>query len=434
MSTKEPTLAFQRPTWLRRVPFVATAPALTERQWRVLGLVALATMFGQYALVLLPLALPQIQASLAVSAAQMSSVSALIRLGALPALIVALAADRFGRRRLFLSAVTGFALLTGATAFAPTIAAFAVLQCLTRAFVTATSLLAGVIIVEEFPEEARGWGIGALSALTSVGGGVAAVLFALVNLVPFGWRALYLIGLLALLVSTFFQQNLPETTRFQAQQRQEQPINRFQRAIQPLVQLVRAYPGRFLALSGIVFLVSLGSETALFYDLAYLQQVHGWQPWQISLLNLGAGFMAILGSAYAGQWSDRWGRKPVTIWFLVGLVIAVIGYFQGYAWLLPFLWAAMLFTSVGAGVALGTLRAELFPTAYRSTATGSMAVLATLAGAASLTLHSHLVSRHYSPWSAISFLALLMLGAPCLMPFLPETSQRRLEEIAPEDK
>ncbi|MFN8486743.1 MAG: MFS transporter [Caldilineaceae bacterium] len=421
------------PNWLRRVPFMGNAPVLTERQWRVLGIVALATMFGQYALVLLPLALPQIQVSLAISAAQMSKLSALIRLGALPAFMVALAADRFGRRRLFLAAVTGFALLTGATAFAPTIAVFATLQCLTRTFVTATSLLAGVIIVEEFPEEARGWGIGALSALTSIGGGVAAVLFAVVNLAPFGWRALYLIGLLALLVSTFFQQNLPETMRFQAQQRQEQQVAPYQRTVQPLARLVSAYPGRFLALSAIIFLVSLGSETALFYDLAYLQQAHGWQPWQISGLNVSAGFMAILGSAYAGQWSDRWGRKPVTVWFLAGLVIAIIGYFRGSAWLLPLLWAAMLFTSVGAGVALGTLRAELFPTAYRSTATGVMAVLATLGGAMSLALHSQLVNHHYSPWSALSLLALLMLGAPLLLPLLPETSQRRLEEIAPEN-
>lgn len=420
--------------WLRWLPFVANAPGLTVRQWRVLGLVALALLFGQYALVLLPLALPQIQTSLAIPTAQMSNVSAFIRLGALPAFVLALAADQWGRRRLFLFAVTTFIILTGATAFAPTVAIFMALQLLTRTFVTATSILAGVIIVEEFPEAARGWGIGVLSAVASVGGGIAALLFVLVNLVPFGWRALYALGWLALLISTFWHKYLPETVRFQAQQGQEHSVNWRRRSIQPVLSLVRTYPKRFMALSMVIFLVSLGSEAAFFYDLAYLQQAHGWRPWQISLLNLSAGFMAILGSAYAGQWSDRWGRKKVTNLFLVGLVIAVISYFHGQGWLLPLWWAAMLFTSVGASVALGTLRIELFPTAYRSTANGAMAVLATLGGAMSLALHSQLVGHHYSPWSAIGFLALLMLGTPLFMVLLPETSQRRLEEIAQESE
>jgi len=419
-------------SWLQRASLITHAPALTQRQWRVLGLVALVAGFGQYAVALLILALPQIQASMTLSTAQMSQWLAMIRLGALPAFALTLAADQLGRRRLLLIAVSAFSLLTGASAFAPTIGLFVVFQFFVRTFVTTAVILASVIIVEEFPEHARGWGIGALSALSSLGGGTAALLFALVNLAPFGWRLLYLVGLLALLVAGLLYNNLPETRRFQEQQAQQDVTNRFLRFARPVISLINAYPGRFIVLSSIIFLISLGSDAALFYDLAYLQQAHGWQPWHISLLSLGAGFMAIFGSIYAGRLSDQAGRKKALMIFLAALPICLFGFFTSFGWLLPLWWAGLLFTSSAAGVALGTLRAELFPTSYRSTATGATTVLATLGGALSLLLHGQLVGLVGSPWLAVGLIGLLILGVPLLVPFLPETNRRILEEIAPE--
>ncbi len=102
--------------WLQRAALVVHAPNLTQRQWRVLGLVALATIFGQYGVALLSLALPQIQTSMAILTAQMSNWIAIIRLGALPACALPLAADRLGRSGLLLISVIAFSLLTGATA------------------------------------------------------------------------------------------------------------------------------------------------------------------------------------------------------------------------------------------------------------------------------------------------------------------------------
>jgi len=428
----QPTPLPSFPRWLKRLPFAANAPALNRYQWQLLGLVALVAFFGNYGAALLSLALPQIQAELSIPAAQMSNLGALIRLGALPAFLLTLAADRRGRRQLLIFSTVSFSLLTGATAFVPDAAGLVALQFLVRTFVTAASLLAGVMIVEEFPENARGWGIGALTALGSVGGGLAALLFALVNLVPFGWRALYVLGLLGLVFSFYLRRHLRETVRFQTQPLQPASTAPAGTPNQPLLSLLRAYPGRFMVIGAIIFLVNLGEGAALFYDAAYLQQAHGWQPWQIALLNLSAGFMAVLGSAVAGQLSDRFGRKRATVFFLLSAPIGIIGYFNGAGWWLPIGWTAFLFTNIGAGVALSTMRAELFPTSYRSTAAGAAVVLATLGGALSLALHGQIVAYTGSPWAAISWLALFVCLAPLLIFPLPETSGRTLEEISPE--
>lgn len=410
--------------------FLTKPPSLSPHQWRLLGALSLAAVFGSYSQALLPLALPQIQATLAIPTAQLGILGAIIRLGALPAFGFAVGADSFGRRRLLLVAILVYALLTGATAFAPTVIVFMAAQFGMRLFVTVTAIMANVMIVEEFPANARGWGIGVYTALASVGGGTAAVCFAAVDLLPGGWRALYLVGLLALVGIGVWRTHLPETSRFQAQ-RAKQPMLSWRAGLAaPLTQLVTAYPRRFVVMGAVVLLVNLGGDAALFYDPTYLQQQHGWHPWQIALLNLGAGFMALLGSAVAGQVGDRAGRKPAATLFLSAMPLLIVAYYHADGWRLPLCWAGLLFTSIGAMVTLSALSSELFPTAYRSTAAGAMTALATISGALSLLAHGLLRQVVVSPWSAVSLLALLLLFAPFLIAYLPETSGRTLEEIA----
>lgn len=406
-------------------------PHLTGAQWRLLALVTLAAGFSSYSVALLPLALTQIQRGLAIPAEQLGEISAIIRLGAAPAFLFALSADRFGRRRLLLLAITAYLLLSGLTAFAPTPVFFMLAQFGVRLFAAVAGILAQVMIIEEFPDQARGWGIGAYSALASVGGGCAALLFAFVDRLPLGWRTLYLVAWTGLLLVGLWRTYLPETTRF-AQQHTSQSATLARRQwAAPLANLVHRYPGRFVVVGLIVLLFNLGGDPALFYDPTYLQQQHGWQPWQIAALNLGAGFMALVGSMVAGRVSDWGGRKRATSVFLVGMPFFIIAYYTADGWRLPLFWSGLLFTSIGVTVTLSALGSELFPTTYRSTATGVLALIATVSGATSLLLHDALRQTVGSPWLAVNWLALLILLTPPFLLLLPETSGRSLEEIAP---
>jgi hypothetical protein len=53
----------ERPWWLKALPFLGRAPALTPHQWRLMGVVGAANLFDNYGMAILGLALPQMSES-----------------------------------------------------------------------------------------------------------------------------------------------------------------------------------------------------------------------------------------------------------------------------------------------------------------------------------------------------------------------------------
>ena len=417
-----------RPRWLQVAWFLGRPPALTRRQWRVLGLVAAASFFEMYDLYLFTLSLKQIQVGLGIAEDQLGYLGSIVRFGALPAFGVALVADRIGRRRVLLFTILAYTVLTGATAFSPNAVMFVVLQFFARTFAVAESLLAVVVITEEFDPEVRGWGIGAFAAIQSTGAGLAALLFALVGHLENGWRGLYLVGLGPLLLLAYWRRTLPETARFEAH-RKQRPAT----LLQPIVSLVSMYPGRLLAVTTVLFVVAIAESAANFFGPKYLQDVHGWTPRGVGLMTFGAGMFAIVGNTFAGWLSDRIGRRRVTVGFLLGQVTFTIAYYNLPALFVIPSWVGMIFALLGVNVVLAAYGSELFPTSYRSTAAGVRVIVATVGGSIGLMLESVLYGVYQSHWPAISTLVGGMLFAPVLVALVfPETRGRALEDIAPE--
>lgn len=420
------------PRWLRFAPFLGRPPALTRRQWQVLGLVSIATLFDQYDRALFALALPQIQASLGIAEADVGWLGSIVRLGALPAFLATVAADRIGRRRVLLATIVGYTVCTAATALAPDARSFVVFQFLAHIFTAAESMLAVVVIAEELDAGVRGWGIGALFAIQACGVGLAALLFPLFEWLGLNWRALFAVGVVPLTVIAYWRRVLPETARFsdaRAAALTHTP------ALAPIAALARAYPGRFAAVAAVAFVFSAGGAAADFMGPKYLQDAHGWTPARVAVLYVLGGALAIAGSAYAGRLSDRVGRRPVTIAFGVAVLSLAIAFYNVGGWWLPVLWVALIFAVVGHDVLQASFGAELFPTSYRSTAAGARAVVATLGGALGLAVESLLYRALGSHWQAISWMLAGAFAAPLIVAlWFPETAGRQLEEIAPEPR
>jgi len=85
----------------------------------------------------------------------------------------------------------------------------------------------------------RGWAVGYLGALTAVGYGLAAGVFAFVNIIPYGWRGLFAIALVPLALIIPLRRALPESQRFEREKLGGlRPTN----VLQPLGALFSAYP------------------------------------------------------------------------------------------------------------------------------------------------------------------------------------------------
>ncbi len=432
LTIPDPVLA-KPPRWYRHAWFLGRPPPLTERQWRMLGLVAAVSFFETYDMFLIALNLKQIQAGLAIDESSLGTMVAFIRSGALLALFIVPFADRLGRRRVLLATIMGYTVTTALTALSPNAETFVALQFMARIFAVAEGLLATVVIVEEFPPEHRAWGIGAAAAIQACGAGFAAVMFGFVDILPFGWRALYAIGVIPLCFIAYWRRMLPETGQFKhlEQLRAQQGVSTS--VFANIWRAAREHPRTFAVLAGTFFFLNMAGSSAGTFSPKYLQDVHGWAPSQVATLTFIGGALAIIGNPVSGWLSDRFGRRPTGALFGLGYCVAVLAFYSIGGLFLPVIWIAVTFFSMGGDVTLSTYRAELFPTSMRSSAAGATNLASVSGGIVGLLLVSALFSFAGSTWNAILIVASLSVLVPLSIWFLfPETAGRSLDEIAPE--
>ncbi len=414
-----------------RAPWRALGPPrpLPPAQRRLLVLLGMAFTLNSYDFGILGLALPQIQAELGVAEAEAGRLAAVARLGVLPALGLALLADWRGRRRLLVLTVIGFSVCTLLTAFARTPLEFMLLQLLARTFTAAEELLAVVVITEELDADLRGWGIGLMAAFGGLGHGLASLLYSQVEVLPHGWRALYVLGAAPLLILAWLRRDLAETRRFAAQRAARGGAA----LLAPLRRLLRSHGVRLAALCLAVTPFWFGASTALVFMSKFLQDTHGYEPGTVAVLFLVGGSVAILGNLVAGRASDRFGRRPVSLAFLAANSLSVAGFYNAPGAWVPFFWIALVFSFFAIDVIFTALGSELFPTAYRSTASSLRAVAGTVGAVLGLWCEGQLYELTGSHAGAITSMLLASLVSLLAVAFaLPETAGRSLEEIAPD--
>jgi putative MFS transporter len=409
--------------------WLGSTPPFNKRQRRVFWIASTAGFFDQYDRALLSLALKQIQAGLKIAESHLGALLSVIRLGYLLALLMTPFADVFGRRRLLLYTVFGYTIFTGLIAIAPGERSFAAFEIIARAFAGAEAAIAMVIVAEEVDAAHRGWAIGLLGAVSSLGYGLAAIVFAFINMIPYGWRGLYVIALVPLVLIIPLRRLLPESARFEKEKLEGmRPVKIWQ----PLVQLYSAYPGRLVMMLSVAFLSSMGGNVSGFMFPKFLQETHHWSPGNVSSLFLFGGAFGILGSIVAGRMSDRYGRRVIGAAFMFVSPLLTIWMYTAPGWSMVPAWILEIFFDIASGNVLAAYSAELFPTSYRSTAGSALVVAGTTGGALGLFLEGMLFKLTGSHARAICYVTVFWIIAPAIMWFFPETSGRELEDISPE--
>jgi MFS family permease len=420
-----------RPWWIP--PFLGSVPPVGERPLRLLGLVALALFFESYDLSMGTSALKHIAADLGIAPGELGSTLGAIRLGAIPAFLLAPFADRMGRRRVFLACIVAGSLTTFATAFVQSTAGFVVVQMLTRTALILGAVVAIVIVAEEFPAAHRGWALGILGALSACGHGLGALLFAAIDHLPYGWRSLYVLGVMPAFFWSRFRQGVPETARFQQRAALHRSRGWIHDWLGPLVSLVRLHPARVAVMAAVAGLLGVGEVAAFQFTGYYAQAAHGWTPGEYATMVLAGGGIGIAGNVVAGRLGDRIGRRRVGAVFLCVLPLFVAIFYQGPGWSLPIGFAGFVFCATAGGVIVRALSTELFPTSHRGTSTGWAQLLQTLGWAAGLALAGAGAMTVHDLASATTVLALATVGAALLLVTLPETHRRELEHLSEEE-
>jgi putative MFS transporter len=407
-------------------------PVLSGHDRRVLGATCVASLGSFYTMAVTGFALPQIQRGLAIPENELGSLFALLRFGTLFSLALAVAADRRGRRQLLIASVAGCGLCNVATAFAPSGPVLAWLQMGARCFLGGQTLLAGVVVSEELAAEHRGWGLGLLSAVGGMGGAVALLAFAFVDRLPYGWRALFVVGGFGLLSLPWLWRSLNETRRF-SDQVADTATGSSGPAWEPLRDLVRGHGWRLAAMVGVIAPVALVLEPGSVLVSKHLQDDLGYSPAGVSLLMGVCGIATPLGNLVSGTASDRFGRKPVTIVMSLVLSVAIALFYDGTGPVALTIGLALLFSAIGGIMVLHTaLATELFPTRFRSTAAGLREAVATLGASSGLWILGLLYGATGSHGASMTWMLLVTPISPLVLLFLPETARRELEEIAPD--
>jgi putative MFS transporter len=324
----------------------------------------------------------------------------------------------------------GLSLGTLATAFSQNAVQFVGCQMVTRTFVLTASAIAVVIVAEELPASARGWGIGMLAAVSAVGHGLGAVMFSIIEVLPYGWRSLYALGVLPLLLLPLFRRHIKETARFQ-QHLDTTGIE--SRLYSPLYAFANTHPRRALGMAVLASTASLGHVVVLSFTGYFVLEYHGWEAYQLSMMVIVAGAVGVGGNVVAGRLADRVGRRRVGCTFLALFPAGAWLFYNGPGWSLTILWAVLVFTMMGGNVIIRALSSELFPTSHRGTSTGVLVLMETLGAAFGLFILGMLQERPGDLITLIPTISVATLLAAGLMLLFPETRQRELESLSATD-
>ncbi len=404
-----------------RAPVVPTdrAGALAPAHRRLLLLLSTATLFEGYDRFIVTLALPYIARDLGAGEGVLGWALSVIRGGALLAIGLCLLADRVGRRGVLLWTVLGYTLVTALTGLSRGLSEFVALQVIATIFLTTELALAQVVIAEEFPATSRGLGQGLLGASAALGAGLAAALFPAFVGSALGWRGLYFVGIVPLLIVGYLRRSLPETSRWQHLHDADRQAGGVLRVLAP------AHRRRFLALVAIAAGATAAFAPAFSFASYRATNTFQWTPAQVSTMIITGGGLGFWGWMLFGRLTDIVGRRPTAIISLIGSAAAIVAFYSTSGLFPAF--AAIVFFESGITVSVNALTTESFPTALRATARAwvtNAAVAGATVGLALVGLLSATMGGH-AP--IVALLGFLPLGLVPLVFLIPETFGRELE-------
>ncbi|MGA9725681.1 MAG: MFS transporter [Candidatus Binatus sp.] len=407
--------------------------------WILLGLLMSVTVFEGYDVTIFHLCTPDIARTFHLDDRAVGLMASLVRFGGMLAVFVVMLSDRIGRKPVVSATVLFYTLFTLLTALSRGLWSFTIFQSCAQIFLSAEFGVAIIMISEEFPDGSRGRGVAMLHAVGLVGVVAGGLLYGIVADSRWGWRGMYFIGILPLLIVAFLRRGLRETLRFDALRaaRANAPAMA-SGAVAALLQFIEPlrgpYRGRLILVALLWNCVGLVGAPAVTFFSLYAKRDHHWTSPQIGQAVVLAYVIGTLGIMLAGWMLDRVGRKLTTaLSYTIGAV-AIVFLFQcaNHGAILT----AMVITVVAfqaARTATATYSAELFPTEIRATSYSlTVQLLGQLAALTSPFIIGSMSKSLGGLGNAVTVVAIgPVIGALLVWRFAPETRGTRLEDLSP---
>jgi MFS family permease len=343
---------------------------------------------------------------------------------AIGGLLFGFLADRVGRTRALMLSILVYSLASGACAFSTSILQLAIFRFILGLGMGGEWTTGAALIAETWPAEHRGKALGLMQSTWAIGEMIAAGVVALV-LPSFGWRAVFLVGVLPALFVLWIRRDVPESALWLRQQQQES------RGSLRLLWRKDLRRNGLLATAMNAFAMfgywGLFTWIPAYLALPVAEGGRGLDLMKTTVWLVIMGVGKWLGYALFGFFADAVGRRRsyVTYLLIAAALVPLFGMAETPFWLLvlgPF----VAFFGTGFFSGFGAIASELFPTEIRATAMGLSYNLGRGLSAAAPAIVGLLATR-FGLGSAFLLQAAAFFVAALLALTLPETKGKRLD-------
>jgi putative MFS transporter len=401
-------------------------------QRRLFVFLSVATFFEGYDQIALTQILPEFRHDLGVGEAEAGLTVAFINGGTILACLLVRQADRWGRRRVLTITIAGYTLFSLLTGLAPNVWFFAIFQFVARTFLVGEWAISTVYAAEEFPAERRGLMIGLIQAFSTFGSIVCAGAVPLLLSLPWGWRTVYFVGTVPLILLAFARRSLKESRRFEALEPKE-------REGASILAIMRSpYRKRVFTLALIWAFTYVCTQTSITFWKEYAVA-----PAPAAGPHLDAGTVglvitiAALGAMplvfFVGYLLDAVGRRIGAVIIFVVMSVSCVAAYTLESNLIAMI-VAVLGAMFGVSAVLPVLNAyttELFPTHLRSDAFAWSNNLLGRIGYVVAPVFVGLAARDYGWGLPVALTAIgPMIALTLILWKMPETKGKELEQTA----
>ncbi len=398
--------------------------AFSPYQLRLLVFLSVATFFEGYDFLAITQLLPNLREYWDLPIEAPGRIVAVVNIGTVLALFVVRMADRLGRARVLTITIVGYTFFTLLSGLATNIYFFVGAQLLARIFLLAEWATSMIIAAEEFPPERRGLVLGVIQAASALGSIACAVLVPVLLETTYGWRSVYFVAALPLVLVAYARRDLKETRRFlEAGKSRENLLDIWK----------TPYARRVIMVAGLWFISYAASQNAISFWKIFAMEERGFTDRDVGRAIAIASVLAVPMALLVGPVIDTLGRRRGAV---IVYALSAAGLYLSFTLESQLaLTGALVLGIFGATAFLPIANAytnELFPTHLRGSAfawsnniLGRLSYFAVplLVGEASASAGA------YGPVVALTAL-FPILAAIYVLVFFPETRGRELEETS----